>query len=317
MVINLGIHHLRAIAAIDEEKSFTAAAASLGLAQSSLSRSIQEAERRLKTPLFHRSTRKLEVTADGTAVAQLAREIVRQFDSGMQHIEGYLQGIRGNITIATLPSLAATFLPPVIRQYQTLYPDVQVQVSDSLSEQVLERLQAGVADLAVTVDTPRRDGFTIEPIAEDSYFLAVHPQHRFADCDSVDWASLEGEPLVEFTNTSSVQQGVALALREYGVTPATTMRAQNVAAVAGLVAAELGVAPVPGFVRPLMGFAGLRFVPLLPEQSRRIAMIRQTIRPLTPAVRAWIEVLRNHLTTSQDELPGVHWLGSHQINSAV
>lgn len=298
---------MRAIVAITEEGSFTAAATSLGLAQSSLSRSIQEAERRLRVPLFQRSTRKLEVTADGEAIAQVARAMINQFDAGMLHIEGYLKGTQGHITIATLPSLAATLLPPIIRKYQLDFPDVEVHVLDCLSEQVIERLQSGVADVAVTVEVPNNDAFNSKLIAKDSFYVAVRSDHEFANLETIRWVELNGKPLIQFTNTSSVQQGVASALEIHEVEPATTMRAQNVAAVAGLVAAGLGIAPVPGFVIPLMSFAGLNFIPLSPTHVRRIALIRDPARPFTPAASAWVEILQEYLISSKAQFQGVDW----------
>ncbi|MBB1028629.1 LysR family transcriptional regulator, partial [Dietzia sp. DQ11-38-2] len=150
MSMNLGVHHLRAIVAVAHHRSFTLAAAELGVAQSSLSRTVLEAERRLRTPLFQRSTRRVLLTSDGEAVVTVARGVIEHVDTGLAHIEGYLAGTRGSITIATLPSLAATLLPPMIRVYQRLHPDVAVHVEDNLSDQVTEHLRSGRADLALT-----------------------------------------------------------------------------------------------------------------------------------------------------------------------
>uniref|UniRef100_UPI002105F4A8 LysR substrate-binding domain-containing protein n=1 Tax=Dietzia sp. SYD-A1 TaxID=2780141 RepID=UPI002105F4A8 len=101
---------------------------------------------------------------------------------------------------------------------------------------------------------------------------------------------------------------VSAALDDAAVSPATIVRAQNVAAVAGLAASGLGVAPVPGFVLPLMRFAGLTFVPLVPERSRTITLVRHRDRPLSPAVGAWMDVVDRHLGSGPDGLLGVRWV---------
>lgn len=306
--MNLGVHHLRAVVAVADHRSFTQAAAELGVAQSSLSRTVLEAERRLRTPLFQRSTRRVTLTTDGEAVVAVARGVIGHVDAGLEHIEGYLAGTRGSITVATLPSLAATLLPPVIRRYQLLHPDVLLHVEDDLSDQVAEDLQSGRADLALTTDPPDRRDYVVRPVAEDSFFLAVHPDHRYAGAESVDWGDLQTEPLIAFGPASSIQQAVGRALQDVEVSPATIVRAQNVAAVAGLAASGLGVAPVPGFVLPLMRFAGLSFVPLVPERSRTITLVHHRDRPLSPAVRAWVDVVDEHLSGRPEQLPGVRWI---------
>lgn len=306
--MNLGVHHLRAIVAVADHRSFTLAAAHLGVAQSSLSRTVLEAERRLRTPLFQRSTRRVLLTTDGEAVVAVARGVIEHVDTGLEHIEGYLAGTRGSITIATLPSLAATLLPPVIRRYQELHPDVVLHVEDNLSAQVAEHLQSGRADLALTTDPEDSQEYVVRPIAEDSFFLAVHPDHRYAGAQTVNWADLQTEPLIAFGPASSVQQAVGRALRDTDVSPATIVRAQNVAAIAGLAASGLGVAPVPGFVLPLMRFAGLSFVPLVPQRSRTITLVHHRNRPLSPAVRTWVDVVDQYLRTQSPQLPGVRWI---------
>ncbi|WP_413544401.1 LysR family transcriptional regulator [Citricoccus nitrophenolicus] len=306
--MNLGVHHLRAIVAVADHRSFTVAATHLGVVQSSLSRTVLEAERRLQTPLFRRSTRRVVLTTDGEAVVAVARGVIEQVDAGLEHIEGYLAGTRGSITIATLPSLAATLLPPVIRRYQELHPDVVLHVEDDLSDQVAEHLQSGRADLALTTDPENSKDYVVRPIAEDSFFLAVHPAHRYAEAGVVNWTDLQTEPMIAFGPASSVQQAVARALRDAGVSPATIVRAQNVAAIAGLVASGLGVAPVPGFVLPLMRFAGLTAVQLVPQRSRTITLVHHRDRPLSPAVRAWVDVVDQYLGAQPQKLPGVHWI---------
>jgi len=306
--MNLQVHHLRAIVAVAENRSFTAAAAHLGVAQSSLSRTVLEAERRLKTPLFQRSTRRVLLTTDGEAIVAVARGIIQHVDSGLEHIEGYLAGTRGSVTIATLPSLAASLLPPVLRRYRELHPDVLLHVEDNLRDEVAGNLQRGRADLALTTGLKNDQDYAVRPVAEDSFLLAMHPEHRYASAETVNWADLQTEPLIAFSTASSVQQSVARALRDAGVTPKTIVRAQNVAAVAGLAASGLGVAPVPGFVLPLMRFAGLSFVPLIPQRSRKIMLAHHRARPLSPAVRSWVDVMDEHLRTGPPQLPGVRWI---------
>ncbi|GAA1746258.1 LysR family transcriptional regulator [Kocuria aegyptia] len=306
--MNLGVHHLRAVVAVADHRSFTLAAADLGVAQSSLSRTVLEAERRLRTPLFQRSTRRVTLTTDGEAVVAVARRVIEHVDTGLEHIAGYLAGTRGSITIATLPSLAANLLPPVIRRYQELHPDVVLHVEDNLSDQVAEDLQSGRADLALTTDPEEGHDYVVRPIAQDSFFLAVHPEHRHAGAETVAWSDLQSEPLIAFGPASSIQQAVGRALRDAAVSPATIVRAQNVAAIAGLAASGLGVAPVPGFVLPLMRFAGLSFVPLIPERARTITLVHHRDRPLSPAVKAWADVVDQYLGAQPQQLPGVRWV---------
>lgn len=309
MSMNLGVHHLKAIVALADNLNFTSAAAGLGVSQSALSRTIAEAERRLRTPLFLRSTRRVEVTPDGRAVVSVAREAVAQMEANMRHIEGYLSGRRGRVTIAALPSLAATLLPPVVQEFHHQHPDVDLRVEDVLSGKVADMVSSGEADVGVTADFKTAPGIAKRVIAEDAFSLAVHPEHRLAREPSVEWRVLASVPLVRFSSGSSVARAVDAALSEAGVQPPLGVQARNVAAIAGLVASGLGVAPVPAFVRPLMDFAGLKFVPLSPVRTREISLVRHQTRPMTPAGRAWVQAFERVLPTTYADLVGITWRG--------
>lgn len=307
MPINLGLHHLRAIVALADHGTFTAAAAALDVAQSSLSRSVQESERRLHVPLFLRTTRRVTLTPDGEAIIGVARGLVADVDTGMQHMAGYLDGTRGNLRIATLPSLAATLLPPFLLALRSEHPTVRIHVADSLNEQVWDAIGRGTADLAITAlrgFVP--DGYESQPLAEDDFFVAVPGTHPWAPLPEVQWSQLSHTPVVSFSPASSIQPLVRQALDYHGVVPDEEIAAQNIGAVGGLVAGGLGAGIVPGFVLPLLEFAGLTFVALRPRVSRKIVLLRSRDRPLTPVAHAWVNIVTG---PHRPELRGVRWQG--------
>lgn len=307
MTINLSVGHLRAVVALADHGTFTAAAETLGIAQSSLSRAIGEAERRLRTPLFQRTTRRVDVTGDGSAVVGVARRILAVFDAGIEHMQGYLDGTRGSLRIAALPSLAATLAPSVVHALRAELPHLEVTIDDRLSEGIDEGLQTGAADFALTayhdhID-PRHD---VVDLATDTFVAAVPPSHPLASAPSTSWAALDGEPLVVFSGATSIRRIVDRALHDHEVSPSGVVEAQNVGSVAGLVDGGLGIAAVPGFVLPLLTFADLRYIPLLPEVHRRIVLVRDHRRPLSPAAATAIGLLAAGQFT-RPSLPRVTW----------
>lgn len=307
MPINLSLHHLRAIVALADHGTFTAAAAALDVAQSSLSRSIQESERRLRTPLFLRTTRRVTLTSDGAAIVDVARRLVADVDTGLEHMAGYLAGTRGSLRIATLPSLAATLLPPFLLALRSDHPTVHIHVADSLNEQVWAAVGSGRADLAITaLSGPVPQGCESRPLAEDDFFVALPGTHPWADEPELEWSQLAGAPVVSFSPASSIQPLVQQALEVHGAVPGEEVAAQNIGAVGGMVAGGLGLGIVPGFVLPLLQFAGLTFVALRPRISRKIVLLRSLDRPLTPVARAWVDIVTG---PQRPQLRGVRWQG--------
>ncbi|QFU90903.1 LysR family transcriptional regulator [Amycolatopsis sp. YIM 10] len=296
MRMDLTVPQLRAVVEVADAGGFTSAAQRLHLAQSSLSRAIGEVERRVGVALFERTTRKLELTPEGAEFVRIARGVLGSFDAGMRHFAGFLAGTSGHVRVATLPSLAAILLPPVVAAYSRAHPAVELSIEDALSGEVLDRVRAGEVDLAVTVVTEPLPDLDVRELAADRFcgiFPPGHPPVR-------DWASLAGEPFIAFGTSSSIRRLVDRALDAASVRTGRRTEARNIAAVAGLVAAGLGVSVVPGLVLPLVSFAGLEHAPLAgPAVDRTIAVVRDPARPLAPAVRAFVEAL----FTDRTELP--------------
>jgi len=312
--MDLTIQQLRVVLAVYEAGSFTAAAGDLHQAQSSLSRTVLEVERRLGVPLFERTTRRLEPTAEGREFVAIAHATVTAFDANLRHFAGFLDGQRGRVRVATLPSLAAILLPSIVSGYQREHPGVDLTIEDALAAEVLARVRAGEVDFAVTVvsaTTEPIDDLHVTPVATDRFCCVFPPGHRFTECDEVAWSDLAREAFIAFDRTTSIRQHLDRAFAESGTVPTGGIEARNISAVAGLVAAGLGVSAVPGLVLPLVRFAGLEHRPLGdPRMERRIAVIRVPHRPLSPAARAFRTAITGASRSGQPLPPETAWLSA-------
>jgi LysR family carnitine catabolism transcriptional activator len=289
--MDLTVQQLRVVLAVHDAGSFTSAAEVLLQAQSSLSRTVLEVERRLGVAIFERTTRRLELTAEGREFVAIARVTVASFDANLRHFAGYLDGQRGRVRVATLPSLAAILLPAIVSTYHRDHPDVELSIEDALATEVLDRVRAGDVDLAVTVvsaTTDPIDDLLVTPVATDRFCCVFPKGHPFTDTAEITWTDLAAEAFIAFDRTTSIRQHLDRAFTEAGTRPRNAIEARNISAVAGLVAAGLGVSAVPGLVLPLMTFAELEHRPLgAPRTERSIAVVRVPHRPLAPAVVAF------------------------------
>lgn len=308
MSINIGIRHLRAVIAVADHGTYTAAAQALGVAQSSLSRAVIEAERRVGVRLFERTTRRVEPTVDGRELVEVARRLVAEFDATLAHVEGYVAGTRGAVSVAALPSIAATLLPPVLAAFRRPRPDVSVVVRDGLSGEVLSMLVHGEVDLGLTVARELPPELVARTVAEDGFAVAVPEGHELAEAAEVPWSTLDGRPLVAFDRTSSIRGHTDAAYARVGIRPGPLTEARNVGAVAGLAGGGLGVAVVPGLVLPLVAFAGLVWRPLVePVVRREVRLVRHRDRPLSRTARELMAALARASTGEVVLPPLVSW----------
>jgi LysR family carnitine catabolism transcriptional activator len=309
MSIDLTLRHLRVVVAVADAGGYTAAARELRVAQSSLSRTVQEVEHRLGVPIFDRTTRSVRPTVDGAEFLATARRLIAEFDTALNHFEGYLAGTRGSVSVATLPSLAASMLPAVLATYRRTHPDVAVSVHDGFSEEVLDLVARGAVDLAATVSTAVPASLAVRHVAADRFTCVMPPGHRLADGNETAWADLAGEPFVAFERISSIRSYVDGVLVGRGIRTGLVTEARNVVAVAGLVASGLGVSAVPSLVLPMMAFADLVARPLVdPVVERDICLVHDPRRPMSPAARGLLRLLAGDGERTFTVPAGVRWV---------
>jgi DNA-binding transcriptional LysR family regulator len=262
------------------------------LSQSSLSRTVKQIETRLGSPLLERDTRNVGLTAEGRELLEIAEDTLACHRDGMTRMQTFLAGGRGTVSIATLPSVAASLLPPVISAFLTEHPDVQVRIHDELSETVLHQVAAGLVDFGITIAPGPLKEISATPLAVDRFYALLRADHPLTARASVSWAELARQPFIALGAESSVRRLTDQAFAIADARVEHLVEARNVTTVGGLVAAGLGVSALPGLVWNLIGVAGLARRPITdPVVDRDLAVITATGRPQSPSGRLLLDRL--------------------------
>src|SRR2546423_11957533 len=109
--MNVSTRQLRAFLALVETRNFTRAAAATHLSQPAYSALIRQLEDALGVRLFDRSTRHVDLTAEGVEFEVSARRVLDEFEAALSGMHERATRLRGRVSIALLPSLAADWLP--------------------------------------------------------------------------------------------------------------------------------------------------------------------------------------------------------------
>ena len=294
MSINIDIRQMRVVLAVLDRGGYTAASEALHVSQSAISRTVQEVELALGTAVFTRTTRSVAPTPDGAHFLNIARNIVTQFDRGLNHFSGYLDGKQGTVMLATVSSVASTLLPEILSNFCQLRPDVSVSIQDGFSEETLERVLHGTVDLALTAVHSEIAGLVMEPIAADRFLCIYRPDHRFARMPRIAWPDLQDEPVIAFDRRSSIHLQIDVLLGRLGIAPRTVLQAREVNAIAGLVSAGMGIAIIPALLLPTVQFVSLEHQVIQdPVLERKICIVYDELRPLAQPARALMQALRS------------------------
>ena len=122
------IHHLKALAAVADRGSFTGAAASLQISQSSLSHAITDLENELGAPLFVRGRHGARLTETGRRVMAHARQALSSLDMIRGEIDGMRGALTGRLRIGSIPSAMVDLLPKAMARFSRRHPDVELML---------------------------------------------------------------------------------------------------------------------------------------------------------------------------------------------
>jgi DNA-binding transcriptional LysR family regulator len=137
---------LAAFMEVTEARSFTAAAAKIGMSQSALSQVVRRLEARLGVRLLTRTTRSVAPTEAGERLLETLTPALSSLDASLAVLSEMRDRPAGTIRITSVEHASDTVLYPVLRKFLPCYPDVRVEiVSDyGLVDIVSERFDAGV-----------------------------------------------------------------------------------------------------------------------------------------------------------------------------
>jgi DNA-binding transcriptional LysR family regulator len=173
---------LRALVAVGRERSFTKAAAKLGVSQSALSQTIRQLEMRLGVRLLTRTTRSVSPTEAGERLLRTVEPRFQEIDAEIATIAELREKPAGTIRITATEHAIQALLVPKLTTLLRAYPDIKVEmiVDYGLTDIVAERYDAGV-----------RSG---EQVAKDMIAVRIGPDLRMAVVGAPSYFKARPEP---------------------------------------------------------------------------------------------------------------------------
>jgi DNA-binding transcriptional LysR family regulator len=247
---SISLKQLRGFVAVADTGSFVASAAMLGLSQPALSQSIRQLEEQIGGAVFHRTTRRVKLTALGEKFLISARALLRQFDVAVSEIQDFAKPKSHRVVVAGLPSVAYRLMPLVIAINEQLNPGIRVAVWDGNRKSIISAITSGEADLAIgsfSVPDPNLDSVVLGRDRFHAVFPRDHPLHALK---TVRWTDLQGHAFITMTHETGIREIVDNAVAPYNIKLNTVSEVSNLATVNGLIEERIGISALPGLALP-------------------------------------------------------------------
>jgi DNA-binding transcriptional LysR family regulator len=194
--VTIEIRQLRYAVATADAQSFSRAAATLRVKQSTLSRRVLLLEQGLGVKLFERTTRGAEPTKNGRVVIEQARRIVTDIDNLQTTTQNISYGLQGRLAVGYCTTLMAGNLKLAFSDYLTRFSDVQFDGIESGPDKLLHGLQSRMIDVVVAPIGLEEPGLKTRSLWSERLMVVLLDDNQLMEKERIYWPDLRREVFV-------------------------------------------------------------------------------------------------------------------------
>ncbi len=291
MDIELG--HLRTLAEIARQRSFSRAADHLHLSQPAVSHHVRHLEAAAGVPLLERLGKRAVPTSAGELLLEHARRVFRELEAAAQGIQRLQGMVSGRVRVGTGATASIYLLPRLFRQLRRGHPEIELVVVTGNAPDIVAGVLRSELDVGiVTLPVPERR-LQVSTFASDPLVAIVPPGAEWRGRKAVSAAEVARYPLIVYETGGLIRKVIDGWFRAARTRPRIAMELGNAEAIKELVSAGLGISigsaiTVPADVRR----GRLLAIPLTPPLQRDLGIIHRRAGTMTPAVSVVVAALK-------------------------
>jgi DNA-binding transcriptional LysR family regulator len=278
--------HLRTIAEVIAQGSFTRAAKRLNLAQPTVSLQVRELETRVGVRLVERLGKRAFATAAGRELIEHGKRIAEETERLVAAMRRHRDGWLGQVRVGSSTTALIYHLPPVLQALRTDHPNIELVVTTGTTSGVVERIVRNEIDLGV-VSLPLSERLLdVVPLKREPLVAIFSARVPRLPARVTPQFLLQHPLLLEFAR-AQVRALIIEWLSAGGTEPRPAMELDNLEAVKRMVASGLGASIVPAAAISRAELdGGLTARPLKPVLTRTLALVQRRDKPVDAALQA-------------------------------
>ncbi len=293
------IRVLRYFLAVAKEGSITKAANFLHLTQPTLSRQLQDLERKLGQKLLLRGQHSVSLTPEGHILRKRAEEIIDMIDKTEQEFRSIKDVIAGTVYIGSGESHTIRLITDIIKEVQTQHHEIKFDLVSGNAEDLIEKLDKGLLDFAVLIepiDISKYDYLTLPE--KDRWGVVMRKDSPLAKLDIIKYDDLKDLPLIFSKQVKRQNPSDSDFMRWFN----GSFDNFNIAATYNLIynaglMAESGIGYVVGLDKLLntMNNSNLTFRPLYPTLESRLNIVWKKGQIFSKPANLFLEKLKKYI----------------------
>lgn len=237
------LHYFKILARLEH---YTKAAEELQISQPTLSQAIASLEGELGIKLFEKQGRNIVLAKNGRAYLKHVEAALEELNAGRLAVEKFNSAENGHVNIAFITNVGAFFVPQLITGFlsSSLTSEISFSCCEGNTNDLLKGLKEERYDMVICSKKDDESGLDFTPIIAQSLVVLVPIGHKLAENRSLTLKEMSQYPLILHIPDSGMRTIENRLFRNAGITPKISCEVEMDRTIAGLVAANLGVAVV-------------------------------------------------------------------------
>jgi DNA-binding transcriptional LysR family regulator len=286
------LRQLEVFRAIMQGGTITEAARLLGVSQPAVSKILRHTEDQLGMSLFRRLGGRLQPTPEATAIFPEIDQIFHRIELVQRSALTMANPAKGSIMVGTIPTLAATLLPPAIAAFRRALPQTRVQVKILRNQEVIDRVVNHQIDLGIIYSPAEEPAIVAEELYPAEIICTFPSGHPLGEKDEIYPADLVEYDLISISEHSSFGMSIEMAFRAEGVPRRNVVEVSHSLVALELVNRGAGVAVVDPFATMGHIFPKLVFRAFRPRVAINPQIIFSRRHPLSRLQMVFIDHLK-------------------------
>src|SRR5271167_538056 len=236
---------LRLFVNVVEAGSITHGAERTHLAIAAASTRIRNMEAALGIPLLHRERQGKKPTEAGRTLVQHARILLQQAERMHGDLGQYAEGIRGQVRLLSNTNALTEFLPEPLSAFLAAHPQVNIDLEERLSDEIVAAIADGTADIGIVAATVMTADLETLPFRTDRFVLVVAQNSPLALVERRAFAEVLDCDFVGLDRTSALQRFLSERAERVGRRLKLRVQLRSFDAVCRLVECNVGIGVVP------------------------------------------------------------------------
>ena len=254
---------------------------------------IKNLEEGLGIKLLYRTSQGVTLTPPGQAFMHHARRVLQQLADLRVDLAEYVKGSKGHVRIFANTTAMAEFLPAVLPKFLANHPDVNVDLKERFSNEIVRAVTEGKVDIGIVAGNVHTEGLEVLPYVEDRLVLVTSDSHTLANRPDVRFEEALEFDFVGMLEASAIHGFLTQAANNLHRSIKIRIQVGNFEAASRMIAANVGIGVLPYSAASRHAKSmPIRIVELKEEWAiRKLQICVKSVQALPVFARELIEML--------------------------